>query len=323
MRKVADMGYEVSIELKSVEERAAYDASTERLGIDHEICTWGDAEPSEWQIKNLWAGGSIMRDLAEFLSADGKRIGDEAPGYCPTFAIRASKLVSLGEITEELWEALPDKMEMLTFLGCVNEDDACELWGMLERGVMERSTHYLSIPTIKGISVPGMSVTLTHDDKGAPIPRGNKDAYDLQLECLLAEHAVRDAEGAKKGGDAESEAAIEELRARLDEARKRLDAVRPIQDTVTIPGGRIELSSYDEGISVDTEKCDPMKGFMFKTQVVKAIESAFPNEYDIAQIRDIIASNPGVMLMTLGRLGDIGRVAEDAGIAELVLSPSW
>lgn len=308
------MGYDVSIELRSTGEREAYDAAAERMHIHHDIDTWGDAEPSEWQVKTLWSGGSFVRGLAEFLSERGTRVEGE-DGYCPSYVIPPDLLIRLGDIYTGLTHGsrFAAHMTVIENLGLISDEDAFEYWHNLERGVTSKTCAYVPMPVVRNISLPDLRGSIVHDDDAAPISRDNTEAWDAYVAYVTAEREVADAPDEAKA----------QAKAHAEEAKARYEAALPRQDTVSLHGATMDVSIYEHGMSVETEHLDPLKGAQFKADVVMTLRDAMGSDYDVSDLYDVIADSPGLMLMTFQRLGEIGQAAKGAHIDELVVSPSW
>lgn len=322
------MGYDASVELRDVNEREAYDRAAEIMRIPHEIETWGDGEPSEWQVKMLWSGGSLTRDLAEHLERGGKRADMKDSEYCSPTIIRPEALSVLGKIAVGLRRAFPEQMAMIDSLSLLEGEDCYELWGMLERGVVSTTRKSFSIPVPSRASIPSVRGTITRDDRSAPVPHGDSEVWDAYMRYLSASHAASEAEaGLRDCDDTEDADAVAarmaELTERRDEAKREYDKVRPSQDTVSVGGTSLEVTICDHYVTVEEETCNRFVGLGFKSAVAGIIRDAIGDTYDVGTLYDILSSEPGLMLGTFSRLGDIGDVAREAGIKELILEQSW
>jgi len=317
------MGYDVSIALRDTGQRVAYDRAAEAMGIPHAIETWGTGEPSDWQVRTLWDGGSAMRDLAEFLN--GYSVGrPDADGdaYTGSFLIAPVTLTELGEIRKGLDEAMGSKMRVIENLGLVSDEDAFEYWHDLERGTIDKARSYLSVPVVRSVSVPAMRGTITHDDETASVPQSNQSAWDAYFKHVTASRNASEAKAKVAAGEI-GEEALGAIVADAQRAKEEYDAVRPEQDTVSFHVGTLDVTTYDHPISVESERLDPHAGAAFKAGVIDVIREAVDDGYAVEPLYDILADSPGIMLATFARLGEIGRAASSAHIAELVVQPSW
>lgn len=311
------MGYDVSIELADATLREAYEKAAKRLDIEHSVRTWGDREPSEWETRCLWEGGSFARDLAEYLQSRGRRIETGKDDYCQSYAISPDVLVSLGKIHGEMAVAMIGQLTILENLGLVSDEDAFDYWNALERGIESVTTEYLSVPVPRAVSLPDFHGAIVRNDRSAPASHADQKAWDAYVTYLGACRALSDA---KRDGDKES---IKFLEAERDEAERAYDAVRPQQDTVTAHGGRMEIDTYDHSMSVEREVRNPMAGAAFKSSIISIIRRAVGDDYYVSDIYQILSEHPGLMPATFGRLGEIGMAAKEAGIEELIVNPSW
>lgn len=318
------MGYDVSVELRGTDQREAYDAAAERLRIQHDIDTWGDEEPSDWQVKTLWSGGSAMRDLAEFLSRKGNKVEGE-DGYCPSYVVPTDELIALGNIHSGLTrraDSIKAHMAVIESLGMVSDEDTFEYWHNLEHGVTSKTSAYVPIPVVRSIDLPDLHGSFVHDDEAAPVPHGNKKAWDAYIAHIAAERDLADAKGKFEAGTLTAD----ELKLAVKKgasARADFEAIRPHQDTFVVRGSKLNVNTCDHDISIELEHTDPIQGAQFKATVIRIICEEAKDAYDVHDLYEILSDNPGTMLMAFQRLGEIGEAAKRAHIDELVINPSW
>lgn len=317
------MGYDVSISLRNTGQRVVYDKAAEALGIPHDIETWGEREPSDWETKTLWDGGSVMHGLAEFL--EGRSVGrpdTDEDDYPRPFLVTPATLTGLGDIRKGLDEAMGDKMRVIENLGMVSDEDSFEYWHDLERGVIDKTQSYISVPVARSVSVPEVRGTITHDDETAPVPRDNQIAWDAYFKHVMASRNASDAKAKEEAGEI-GKAELDAIVAEAQEAKKEYDAVRPEQDTVTFHVGSLDITTYDHSISFESERTDPHAGAEFKAGIIDVIRGVVGDGYGVEPLYSLLSDNPGIMLATFARLGEIGRAVSAAGIPELVVQPSW
>lgn len=312
------MGYDVSIELADAKLREAYDAAAEKLGISHDIETYGDSEPSDWQMRELWSCGSAGGDLADYLKVGAEVIKRDEDDYCPDYRIATEELVTLGYVHDAIRHVLPTETDILDALGIVSEEDAWDYWQMLSRGIQSVTKEYVSVPLPRAVSFPALKGTVTHDDKSAPAKHGDGKAWEAYVAYLGASSRL----GAAKS-QGEDEDAVAKAQADLAEAEAAYDAVRPSRDSFQIAGGSATFEVRDETVTVEREQRDPAAGFAFKAKVASSIDSAVSDGRQAYSLYELIEERPGFMLYTFSRLGEIGRAAKLAGIDTLVVSPSW
>jgi hypothetical protein len=313
------MGYDVSIELADTKWRPIYDKAAETLRIDHEIETWGDGEPSDWQIVTLWSARSSMRDLAEFII--GRSTGAHGEGR---HTISPDVLAMLGRVHNELCktDGFGDHMATLDGLGLVSEDDACGYWRDLETGVTSKTRHYVSLPIVDGIDIPKLNGTIVHDDDSGPVLHGNQRLWDAYVRYVTAETGASEAARKAQSGKGTDEDA-QTAREMADDAKAAYDAIRPVQDTLSLGATKLGVSTADRTVSVETETCDPAAGARFKAAISHAIYEATGSDYDTYELYQLLAASPGNMLRAFRRLGEIGMAATEAGISELIIDESW
>ena len=328
------MGYDVSIGLRNAGERAAYDAAAKELGIEHSIETYGGGEPSDWQVRELWSGCSVMKGLAEFLCGRGERVLDDGDGsVCPDYEVDPKALAAFGSLYEALAESygLGGRIRVVESLGLIGDEVAAGYWHELERGVTSKAIQYGTTPIVSAVSLPELRGSLVRDDAAAPIPSGHKDALDASLAVMRAEHAASEATQRLEAALADGIPEEEEIRLRHEqveanhmakEARNRLAALKPHQDTFRIHMGEARVITYDQSTSTETETCDPHAGAAFMACVAAAIQQAF-DDGAVADVYEALSAEPALMLFAFRRLGKIGRAAEEAGIERLVVSQSW